>query len=127
MSVTPEVRRPVDIDDDVEFLAEQVEALKALGRKDSVDEGEVYDVSIRWGAALAGRLPRLAHYDSLGALDQGDQQRFRALCEELRSVSEVAQRLGLPRPVLPGEKAAGRRRHRHFRMRSRLAGRRPGS
>lgn len=120
-------RTPVGIDADVEFLAEQLEALKALGAKDSVDDGDVYDFSIRWGAGLAGRLPRLVHYDSLGLLDQADRQRFQRLCAELRAVSDVAGKLGLPRPVLPGEKAATASGHRHFKMRSRLPKRRSRS
>ncbi|MGD1279691.1 hypothetical protein ACKUUI_09810 [Mycobacterium seoulense] len=80
MSVASQGRAPIAIDADVEFLTRQIEALEALGRKDSVDEGEVYDVSVRWGVALAGRLPRLVHYSSLGLLDDADRHRFESLC-----------------------------------------------
>jgi hypothetical protein len=120
MSVASEGRAPVTIDADVEFLTEQIEALEASGQKDSVDDGDLYDFGIRWGAALAGRLPRLVHYSALGLLDEADQHRFESLCEELRRVSGLAERLGLPRPVLPGEEAATAKGRRHLRMRSRL-------
>ena len=94
-----ENRVPVSIDDDVEVLTEQVNALKELGRKDEVDDDEIYDLSIRWGTALSGRLPRLVHYSSLGLLEEADQRRFESLCEELRAVSELIGRFALARPV----------------------------
>lgn len=127
MSVASDGRAPVAIDADVEMLAEQVEALQALGRKSSVEDGEVYDVSVRWGAALAGRLPRLVHYSSLGLLDKADRRRFDSLCEQLRGVSGLAEKLGLPCPVLPGEATASAKRRHRLRVRSRSAARRsPG-
>ena len=92
-------RVPVSIDDDVEVLTEQIDALKELGRKDEVDDDEIYDLSIRWGTALSGRLPRLVHYSSLGLLEEADQRRFESLCEELRAVSELIGRFALARPV----------------------------
>ncbi|BBY01861.1 hypothetical protein [Mycobacterium seoulense] len=116
MSVASQGRAPIAIDADVEFLTRQIEALEALGRKDSVDEGEVYDVSVRWGVALAGRLPRLVHYSSLGLLDDADRHRFESLCTGLRGVSGLAEKLGLPRPVLPGDEVAPKKRHHQFRM-----------
>lgn len=116
---------PTGIDTDIALLAEQVQALRALGRRHrSADDGEVYDFSIRWGAALAGRLPRLVHYSSAGLLDEADEHRFVSLCQELRATSDTAERLGLPRPVLPGDEDATQRGHRRFRTRSRLATRR---
>lgn len=127
MSMAQETRTQVSIDDDVELLGEQIEALESLGRKGSVDDRELYDLSVRWGAALAGRLPRLVHYSSLGLLDDADQQRFQSLCERLRGVSDLAEKLGLPRPVLPGDKTATTKRHRHLRMRSSLPKRRSRS
>ncbi|HEY1842537.1 MAG TPA: hypothetical protein VGG53_20415 [Mycobacterium sp.] len=102
---------PVLIDDDVEWLTEQIEALKQLGRQDDVDEGQKYDFSIRWGTALAGRLPRLVHYSSRGLLDEADQRRFDALCDELRGLSDLIDRIGLTRPVLT-DSAPGRVRRR---------------
>jgi hypothetical protein len=90
---------PITIDDDVEWLTEQIAALKRLGQKDEVDAGEKYDFSIRWGTALAGRLPRLVHYSSRGLLDATDERRFQALCDELRELSEVIERIGLAQPV----------------------------
>ena len=94
-----ENRVPVSIDDDVEVLTEQIDALKELGREDEVDDDEIYDLSIRWGTALSGRLPRLVHYSSLGLLEEADQRRFESLCEELRAVSELIGRFALARPV----------------------------
>ncbi|UXA09485.1 hypothetical protein KXD96_21495 [Mycobacterium sp. SMC-2] len=119
-----EGRAPVSIDADVELLAGQINALEALGRKGSVDDAELYDFSVRWGAALAGRLPRLVHYSSLGLLDGADRQRFQSLCEDLRRVSDLAERLRLPRPVLPGDQAAAAKDHRRLRMRLRSPKRR---
>jgi len=94
-------KRPlaITIDDDVECLTEQIEALKQLGRQDEVTDGERYDFSIRWGTALAGRLPRLVHYSSRGLLDETDERRFQALCDELRELSELIERIGLTQPV----------------------------
>jgi hypothetical protein len=94
---------PITIDDDVDWLTEQIEALKQLGQKGEVDEGEKYDFSIRWGTALAGRLPRLVHYSARGLLDEADERRFQALCDELRELSEVIERIGLARPVFSEE------------------------
>jgi hypothetical protein len=91
---------PVTIDDDVEWLTEQIQALKQLGRQDDVDDSQKYDFSIRWGTALAGRLPRLVHYSSRGLLAEADERRFQALCDELRGLSDLIDRIGLARPVL---------------------------
>jgi len=124
MSVAPENRAPVSVDEDVEFLAEQITALKELGRQESVSEGEIYDFSIRWGAALAGRLPRLAHYNALGLLTDADVRRFLSLCDELRGLSDLAERLGLVRPLLPDERAATVGGYHRLRMRSRVGKRR---
>jgi hypothetical protein len=106
---------PVSIDDDVAFLTEQIEALQQLGQRDEVDDEEIYDLSIRWGTALAGRLPRVAYYDSLGRLDDDDQRRFHSLCDELRELSPLIERFDLARPQLPGStdgQASGGRRAR---------------
>lgn len=92
-------RAAVGIDDDIELLTEQITALKELGHKDDVDDDEIYDLSIRWGTALAGRLPRLVHYSSLGSLDEADQRRFQLLCDELRAVSDLIDRFAFARPV----------------------------
>jgi hypothetical protein len=91
---------PVTIDDDVDWLTEQIQALKQLGRHDDVDEGQKYDFSIRWGTALAGRLPRLVHYSARGLLDDADERRFQALCDELRELSGLIERMELARPIL---------------------------
>ena len=90
---------PITIDDDVEWLNEQIQALKKLGRQDEVTDSEKYDLSIRWGTALAGRLPRLVHYSSRGLLDDADEHRFKTLCDELRGLSDLIDRIGLIQPV----------------------------
>jgi hypothetical protein len=101
MTATPKERRStVCIDDDVTLIGEQIHALEQLGNKTSVSDGEVYDFSIRWGAALAGRLPRLVHYSSLGLLTDADEHRFQSLCDDLRAVSPLADRFGIVRPKL---------------------------
>lgn len=91
----------ISIDDDVEMLTEQIHALKQLGEKESVNGNELYDVSIRWGTALAGRLPRMIHYSALGELSDADAQRFHSLCDDLRAVSPLAAKFGLVPPALP--------------------------
>lgn len=102
MSVAPESSAPVSIDDDVEFLTEQIERLKELGQQDETDDvfddEDVYDLSIRWGTALAGRLPRMAHYSSVGLLTDADERRFQSLSDELREVSPLIERFKLARP-----------------------------
>lgn len=116
MSVVPHDGTRVSIDDDVAFLTEQIAALRQLGQRgDDVDDEEVYDLSIRWGAALAGRLPRVVYYDSLGQLGDEDQRRLRSLCDQLRELSPLIERFDLARPRLPGStggQASGRRRPR---------------
>ena len=91
-------RTPVDIDDDVEWLTEQIQALKHLGQQDNVSDSEVYDLSIRWGTALAGRLPRLVHYSSRGLLEESDERRFQALCDQMRELSGLIDRIGFVQP-----------------------------
>lgn len=88
----------VDIDDDVEWLTEQIQALKHLGQQDNVSDSEVYDLSIRWGTALAGRLPRLVHYSSRGLLEESDERRFQALCDQMRELSGLIDRIGFVQP-----------------------------
>jgi hypothetical protein len=103
---------PITIDDDVEWLTEQIQGLKQLGQQDDVDEGQKYDFSIRWGTALAGRLPRLVHYSSRGLLDEADERRFQALCDELRGLSDLIDRIGLTQPVFSDTPSAKAKRRR---------------
>ncbi|MCV7053252.1 hypothetical protein H7H82_22120 [Mycobacterium heidelbergense] len=102
MSAPPQQSRAtVAIDDDVEVITGQIEALRRLGKKDDeapVTEGQRYDFSIRWGTVLAGRLRRLVHYSSLGMLDDADERRFRALRDELRMLAHLIDRFRLARP-----------------------------
>ena len=92
--------QPIGIDDDFELLTEQIAALIELGRRDGVDEGQVYDFSIRWGTALAGRLRRLVHYSCLGILAEADERRFQSMCDELRELSPLIEKFDLARPRL---------------------------
>ena len=108
---------PVTIDDDVEWLTEQIEALKQLGHQDEVSDGEKYDFSIRWGTALAGRLQRLVHYSSRGLLDEADERRVQALCDELRGLSDLIDRIGLAQPVFREPRPAKSRRGLVFHLR----------
>lgn len=94
-------RAAVAIDHDVELITQQIKALQELAQKDAeapISEGQRYDFSIRWGTVLAGRLRRLVHYSSLGLLDDADERRFRALREELRTLSHLIDRFRLAQP-----------------------------
>lgn len=108
----------IGIDDDFELLNEQIEALKKLGQKKELAEGETYDFSIRWGAALAGRLRRLVHYSSQGILNEADERRFQALCDELRGLSDLIVRFELAQPVFTDTPPAKAKRHRGARRSS---------
>lgn len=127
MSAAAERPAPISIDADVKLLTEQIKALKALGEMDEVGENRVYDFSIRWGTALAGRLARLVHYSSLGLLDDADERRFQSVCDELRGVSDLIDRFELAHPVFADTPPATARRHRvprQTRSRRGLFGRR---
>jgi len=129
MSVAPQSSAPVGIDDDVEFLTEQINRLKELGQqnqdRDQTSDEDVYDLSVRWGTALAGRFPRIAHYSSMGLLPDADERRFQSLCDELRELSPLIERFKLARPDLadrPDARAGGRHhRKRRAPRRKRLA------
>ncbi|OBH00375.1 MULTISPECIES: hypothetical protein [unclassified Mycobacterium] len=102
MSATHDrTREAIDIDNDVELITEQIKALRELAKQDdaeAISEGQRYDFSIRWGTVLAGRLRRLVHYSSLGRLDEADERRFRALRDELRTLSHLIDRFRLAAP-----------------------------
>lgn len=93
-------------DADLMLLHDQVRQLRELagdpGR--AGDAERVYDFSIRWGAFLHGRLPRLTEYDRRGALTPTQRNRFADLCAELRAVAPLAERLGLAVPPRDGNK-----------------------
>lgn len=94
--------RTVAGDADLDLLLAHVKALRELAAdpEKARDSARVYDFSIRWGALLAGRLERLAHYHSRGELPPGDQTRYDVLRAELRDVLPLAERLGLARPTV---------------------------
>lgn len=118
MTATPESQTPIGVDDDFELLNEQIGALKELGQKDELEEGEAYDFSIRWGAALAGRLRRLVHYSAQGVLSDADERRFQSLCDELRALTELIDRFDLAHPVFTDGPPAKAKRHRGARRSS---------
>ncbi|ORV07929.1 hypothetical protein [Mycobacterium celatum] len=89
---------PIGIDDDFQLINEQIRALKELGAKNELAEGESYDFSIRWGATLAGRFRRLVQYSAQGILSEADERRFQSLCDELRGLSELIGRFDLAQP-----------------------------
>ncbi|WP_234787493.1 hypothetical protein [Mycolicibacter sinensis] len=91
----------VSIDDDVAVLTEQVRALRELGQRAQVEDVQIYDLSIRWGTALAGRLRRLAYYYGRGVLDDDAEHRLAQVCDDLRSVAHLVERFDLARPDLP--------------------------
>ncbi|OBI45543.1 hypothetical protein A5707_01790 [Mycobacterium kyorinense] len=103
---------PIGVDDDFEWINEQIRALKELGAKDQVEPGESYDFSIRWGTALAGRLRRLMLYSSEGILSETDEARFQSLREELRGLSVLIDRFELAHPVFTEPTPATAKRHR---------------
>lgn len=111
MTTTPQHQQPIGIDDDFEWINEQIEALKQLGQKTELAEGESYDFSIRWGTALAGRLRRLVYYSAQGILDEADERRFQSLRVELSGLTELIDRFELAHPVFtgPGPATAKRR------------------
>lgn len=95
------IRAAVDVDNDLELITGQINALKELAKTDDdgpITEVQRYDFAIRWGTVLAGRLRRVVHYASLGRLDNADVRRFHALCDELRALSHLIDRFRLARP-----------------------------
>lgn len=117
----------IGVDDDFELIDEQIQALKQLGDKDELVDGERYDFSIRWGAALAGRLRRLVHYSAQGILSEAEERRFQSLCEELRNLTELIDRFDLTHPVFTDSPPAKAKRHRGARRSSSRRALRPRS
>ncbi|WP_156669701.1 hypothetical protein [Mycobacterium sp. E3339] len=123
MSMAPQSRAYVNIDDDIAFIGEQLERLKELAEhKEAADifgDEDIYDLSVRWGTALAGRLPRMAHYSSMGRLAEADERRFRVLCDDVRAALPLIERFKLARPTFAGsqdDRAGSRRRAKARRL-----------
>lgn len=112
MNAAHEHRTFVDISDDLDLLTEQLDALIALGAEEHLADNRRYDFSIRWGTALAGRLPRLVHFSCAGRLDDVDESRFQALCARLREQAGLIDRLGLAQPVFTDPRPAKSKHHR---------------
>ncbi|OBG31521.1 hypothetical protein [Mycolicibacter heraklionensis] len=93
----------ISIDDDVAVLTEQLRALQDLGQRSTVNDEQIYDLSIRWGTAMAGRLRRLVYYHTRGLLDDDAERRFAVVCDELRDVADLVERFDLARPDLTAE------------------------
>ncbi|HEU5007094.1 MAG TPA: hypothetical protein VFT67_08990 [Jatrophihabitantaceae bacterium] len=87
---------------DLDLIFAAVDTLDALAADPDAadDRARIYDFSIRWGVLLAGRLHRLEHFASLGALNTEERERYDVLVERLRGASSAAERLGLTRPKL---------------------------
>lgn len=87
-------------DVDLELLFDQVAAVRQLARdvERKPDPDRVYDVSIRWGTLLSGRLARLTYYADRGELSPPEQARYEQLQDDLRDVTPAAVRLGLHPP-----------------------------
>jgi hypothetical protein len=105
----------VDVGGDVELIRQQIAALKELAATDDhepISEGRRYDISIRWGTVLAGRLRRLVHYSSSGRLDDAGERRFQELCQELRTLSPVIDRFRLAQPDFTDGRPAKAKRFR---------------
>ncbi|MFI6808073.1 hypothetical protein ACIBO6_24140 [Streptomyces luteogriseus] len=102
----PEPRATPGTDTDLNLLYDQVQQLRALAEdpERARDADRVYDFSIRWGALLHGRLPRLTEYDRRGLLTPAQQQQFADLRTELGEVTPLAEELGLAVPPLNGER-----------------------
>jgi hypothetical protein len=67
------------------------------------------------------------HYSSRGLLDEADERRFQALCDDLRKLSELIDRIGLAQPVftcMPPGKAKRQRGPRPAKSRRGLGFRR---
>lgn len=93
------VARRSAADTDLDLLFDQVEAVRRLaGQERDPDPDRVYDVSIRWGTLLSGRLARLTYYADRGELSPSEQGRYEALREELRDLAPAVVRLGLSPP-----------------------------
>jgi hypothetical protein len=128
MSANPLNNTAIDVDDDVAFIAEQLQRLKELGLRDDAHDSnvfndeDVYDLSVRWGTALAGRLPRIAHYSANGSLADADECRFQSLCDELRALSPLIEKFRLTRPDLadyPDAHEKGRRQRKNRKTKGR--------
>jgi hypothetical protein len=91
------------VDADLDLMIAVVKALRDLTSDPdkAQDSARVYDFSIRWGTLLHGRLERLAYYHGRGELTPQQQERYQALCTQLRHSLPLIERLGLARPGLP--------------------------
>ena len=99
----------VDVEADLDELFVQVRALRELVAEGnpSPEDGDVYDFSIRWGAMMSGRLPRIVHYLHRDQLAPRDRRRFDRLTAEFADLAGWIQRLRLA-PVPSAAQPSGR-------------------
>lgn len=88
---------------DIDLVGAQLQEVCHLAADPTraADGDRVYDVSIRWGTMLSGRLERLVHYASHGELSPREVARYEELLEELAAALPLIDRLGLGRPSVP--------------------------
>lgn len=96
------------IDRDLDMIFAETEALRELASDpDKAQDGaRVYDLSIRWGTLMSGRLKRLEYYYRTGDLTEDQERRYRRLRDELKDAIPLIERLGIGRPTVPLEESA---------------------
>jgi len=101
MDVERRVGTSEGADADLDFLFGQLDQLLRLAKNpDAASDGDQrYDLSIRWGVLLSGRLQRVLHYARRGELTVNEQERFVELCSRLRDAAPVARALGVADPT----------------------------
>lgn len=57
---------------------------------------EILDLKVNWGTLLAGRYPRLKHFEAKGRLSASQQERLTRLEEEITRQAPVLEKHGLP-------------------------------
>jgi hypothetical protein len=97
--------RPSGIDRDLSMIFTETEALRSLTSdpNEAKDGSRVYDLSIRWGVLMSGRLKRLEHYYRAGEPMEYQKQRYRELRRELEASMLLVERLGISPPSVPLE------------------------
>lgn len=95
--------QPTGLDNDLDLLFAQVQALRELASdpEKAQESAAVYSFSIPWGTMLSGRLERLAYYHSRGELAPDERARYDSLRAELREALPLVERLSLARPSVP--------------------------
>ncbi|WP_295627643.1 hypothetical protein [uncultured Corynebacterium sp.] len=83
-------------DMDLSMLEAQLGDIIAFRNGDPVPgDQEILDLKIYWGTLLAGRYPRLKHFERLGRLSDEQAARLGKLESTINSVTDVLESLGL--------------------------------